>query len=102
MDVLKLSCRAIIIPLKERTMDSTRPAAQVWTVRRKPVDILGRLMIRLDFKLVDWEVTIHHTMCHTVEEADAECKRLHHDLSNMLDDTFRKKYRIGHDLRGGF
>lgn len=83
-------------------MDSSRHASEVWTVRRKPVDILGRLMIRLDFKLVDWEITIHHTMCGTVDEADAECSRLHHDLSHMLDGQFRTKYRIGHDLRGGF
>jgi hypothetical protein len=82
-------------------MDPTRPAAQVWTVKRKPVDIQGRLMFRLDFQLVDWEITIHHTMCPTLEEADALCARLHHDLQHMLDGKFREKYRIAHDLRGG-
>ena len=82
-------------------MDPSRPAANVWTVNRKPVDIQGRLMFRLDFQLVDWEITVHHTMCKTIEEADAECHRLHTDIAHMLDGAFRRKYRIAHDLRGG-
>lgn len=83
-------------------MDSSRPAVEVWTIRRQPVEVLGRLMIRLDFQLVDWEITIPHTMCGTIEDADAECLRLRHDLSHMLDGQFRSKYRIAHDLRGAF
>lgn len=82
-------------------MDPTRPAAHVWTVKRQPVDIQGKLMVRLDFQLVDWEISVHHTMCRTAEEADAECERLHHDLRHMMDGMFREKYRIAHDLRGG-
>ncbi|HEY3266131.1 MAG TPA: hypothetical protein VGM37_04340 [Armatimonadota bacterium] len=83
-------------------MDPSRPAEDVWNIKRKPVDILGRLMIRLDFQLRGWEVTIHHKMCETVEEADAECHKLAHDLRFMADGAFRQKYRIAHDLLGGF
>ena len=81
--------------------DAMRPAIDVWTVQRKPVDILGRMMFRLDFQLKGWNTTIHHMMCPTVEKADEECARLNHDLAVMLDGPFRSKYKIAHDLRGG-
>jgi len=81
-------------------MDPTRPAGDVWLIRRKPVDILGRLMIRLDFQLKGWETTVHHTMFDTVEQAKEECARIRHDMEHMLDGPFRSKYKIAHDLRG--
>lgn len=83
-------------------MDPTRPAGDVWCIQRKPVDILGRLMVRVDFQLKGWDITIHHRLCPTVEEAEAECSQIRRDMEHMLDGPFRSKYRIAHDLRRGF
>lgn len=83
-------------------MDPTRRAGDVWNIKRKPVDILGRLMIRLDFQLKDWDITVHHTMCKTIEEAEAECARIRSDMEHMPDGKFRSKYKIAHDLRGAY
>jgi hypothetical protein len=79
-----------------------RPAHEVWTIQRRPVDILGRLMIRLDFQLKGWPITVHHTLCKSMEEADEETRRLQKDLTRLMDTAFRDKYKIGHDLRGGY
>lgn len=83
-------------------MDETTMAVDVWDLKRKPVDIQGRLMMRLDFKLKGWEIVVHHGMFPTVEAADAECRRIQDDLALMTDSKFRAKYRIAHDLRGAF
>ncbi|NMC82016.1 MAG: hypothetical protein GYA63_04075 [Armatimonadetes bacterium] len=83
-------------------MDLTRPAAEVWDVQRRPVDILGKLMYRLDFRLRGWEITVHHKMCRTLEEAERECEALRDDIATMMDGPFRSKYRIAYDLKGGF
>ena len=83
-------------------MDLTRPAAEVWDVQRRPVDILGKLMYRLDFRLRGWEITVHHKMCRTLEEADASVKRCATHCPRWMDGPFRSKYRIAHDLKGGF
>ena len=83
-------------------MEPTRPAGEVWTVTRKPVDILGRLKIRLDFQLLNWDISVHHTMCDTIHEAEEECRKLREDLAHLMDSEFRAKYRIAHDLRAGF
>lgn len=83
-------------------MDANRPACDVWTVKRRPVDILGKLMIRLDFQLQGWDITVHHKMCKDIDEAEKEHARLIRDLGTMKDGSFRTKYKIAHDLRGGF
>lgn len=83
-------------------MDPTRPASEVWLLRRRPVDIQGRLMMRLDFQLRGWQTTIHHKMVDGIREADEECARIHEDMHAMQDGAFRGKYKIAHDLRGGF
>lgn len=83
-------------------MDPTRPASEVWHLRRRPVDIQGRIVMRLDFQLKGWQTTIHHKMVEDVREADRECERIHEDMHAMQDGPFRQKYRIAHDLRGGF
>jgi hypothetical protein len=82
-------------------MDPTRPASDVWLLRRKPVDIQGHLMIRLDFQLNGWQTTVHHKMVKDLREADDECARIREDMASMLDGPFRNKYKIAHDLRGG-
>jgi len=83
-------------------MDPTRPASEVWLLKRRPVDIQGRLMMRLDFQLRGWKTTIHHKMVNDLRDAEEECARIHADMTTMQDGPFRDKYKIAHDLRGGF
>lgn len=83
-------------------MDLTRPAGDVWSIKRKPVDILGRMMFRLDFHLVGWQTTVHYKMVDTLKEAEQEVERIRQDMEQMLDGPFRTKYKIAHDLRAGF
>ena len=83
-------------------MDPTRPAEDVWLLQRTPVDIQGRLMFRLDFRLNGWQTTIHHKFVEDIRDADKECARIKEDMASMQDGPFRAKYKIAHDLLGGF